>query len=246
MNCIIVEDEQDATEYLEFQLKEIESNLDILARIPSVKKAVLWLKEHQTDLIFLDIQLADGLSFEIFDHIDITTPVIFTTSYNHYAIQAFELNSLFYLLKPITRSSLSTAIQKFNKLYPQQSYINDRIVSFQPDFQKRFFVQSGRSFKSIPAENISYFTISNGRYTTMVTKTGQQYIIENTLERLEQRLDTNLFFRINRQFIVNIDDILEMTAYDRGRIKIITKNECREEMIVAIHKVQAFKYWLNK
>jgi DNA-binding LytR/AlgR family response regulator len=246
MNCIIVEDEQDAAEYLEFQLKEAEVSIDILARITTVKKAVLWLKQYQTDLIFLDIQLADGLSFEIFDHVDITTPVIFTTSYDYYAIQAFELNSVSYLLKPISRALLSSAVQKFNKLYPQQTLINDKITTIQTDFQKRFFVQSGSSYKSIPVEEISYFRIQNGRYLIMVTQTGDQFLIENTLERLEQRLDANMFFRINRQFIININAISDMVGYDRGRIKIITKPECKEEMVVAIHKAHSFKHWLNK
>ncbi|MES2778475.1 MAG: LytTR family DNA-binding domain-containing protein [Bacteroidota bacterium] len=249
MNCIIVEDGQDAAEYLEYQLSEVNNSIEVLAKIGSVKDTVTWLKHHQTDLIFLDIQLSDGLSFEIFDHVQVNTPVIFTTSYDQYAIKAFEVNSMSYLLKPVKLDNLRAAITKYIQLntptlLPEP--FNRQVLPLQQDYQKRFFIESGNTYKYIPVEDIAYFRVQSGRYLIIATKDGQQYLHENTLERLEHRIDPVRFFRINRQFIISIDAIRHMESYDSRRIKIETNPECKDELIVAMTKTIEFKDWLNK
>jgi two-component system response regulator LytT len=249
MNCIIIEDGQEAAEYLEFQLKRVNMAVDVLAKIGSVKDAVSWLKHHQTDLIFLDIQLRDGLSFEIFDHVQVNTPVVFTTSYDQYAIKAFEVNSISYLLKPIKLYHLKAAVEKFIQLKEHSLMppaFNSRITPLVQDHQKRFLLESGNTYKYIQVEDIAYFRVQSGRYLIIVTRDGQQHLYENTLERLEQRLDPISFFRINRQFIINIDAIKHMESYDSRRIKIEITPECKDEVIVAMTKMIEFKDWLNR
>jgi DNA-binding LytR/AlgR family response regulator len=249
MNCIIVEDGQEAAEYLEYQLGRVNSSIEVLARIRSVKDVVTWLRHNHTDLIFLDIQLSDGLSFEIFDHVHVNTPVIFTTSFDQYAIKAFEVNSISYLLKPVQPGDLKMAMQKFLLLKEQATLpatFNERILPLQHDYQKRFFIESGNTFKYIQTEDIAYFRVQSGRYLIIVTKDGQQHLYENTLERLEQRLDPVQFFRINRQFIINIESIRHMESYESRRIRIDIIPECKDELIVAMTKMIEFKEWLDR
>lgn len=247
MNCIIIEDEHHAAKHLENQLALTSSKVNVQATIDSVKNAVSWLKSNTTDLIFLDVQLGDGLSFEIFDHVQVKTPVIFTTSYDQYAIKAFEVNSIAYLLKPVKAQTLRSAIDKYTEHYSaDESGINDKIISVQQDYQKRFFTQAGSAIKSISADDVSYFRVQDKRHLIMVSRDGQQHLLDNTLERLEQRLDPEQFFRINRQFIIHIKAIQRMSSQDRGRIKVETAPECKEEMLVSIEKISLFKNWLNK
>lgn len=248
MNCIIVEDGQEAAEYLEYQLSGVNTPVEIAARLGSVKDTVNWLKQHHTDLIFLDIQLSDGLSFEIFDHVQVNTPVIFTTSYDQYAIKAFEVNSISYLLKPVKLDTLKAAIDKFIQLKDKMALppFNPRVMPLQQEYQKRFLIESGTTYRYLQVEDIAYFRVQSGRYLIIVAKDGQQYLYENTLERLEQRLDPVKFFRINRQFIINIESIRHMESYDSRRIKIDTNPDCKDELIVAMTKVVEFKDWLNR
>lgn len=246
MNCIIIEDEAHTADYLEYQLKLTGYDVDVLMRMDRVETAVTWLKQHHTDLIFLDVELGDGLGFEIFDQVQVKTPVIFTTSYNQYAIKAFDLNSIAYLLKPIKQENLKQALDKYNSLYDETQTINEKILPLHQSLQKRFLVQSGSSYKSIPVEEVAYFQVQKRRYLTLITKDKQQYIFDSTLEILEQRLDPEKFFRINRQFIISFDSIASMDSYERGRLKINTIPTCKEEMIVSIDKAASFRNWLNR
>jgi two-component system response regulator LytT len=247
MNCIIIEDGRDAAEYLEHQIKEIlKQPIDVIAKMRSVKESIAWLKNNHTDLIFLDIQLSDGISFEIFDNVQVTTPVIFTTSYDQYAIQAFELNSISYLLKPVKTENLRLAMEKFKQLHTPEAIFNNKVIPLQQEYQRRFYVESGNMLKSIPVEQIAYFRVQSGRYLIIVTHSGQQFLYENTLERLELRLDPMKFFRINRQFIIHIDAIHNMINYDSRRVKIEMVPECKDELMVAMAKVQSFREWLDR
>jgi two-component system response regulator LytT len=247
MNCIIIEDGRDAAEYLEHQIKEIlKQPIDVIAKMRSVKESIAWLKNNHTDLIFLDIQLSDGISFEIFDNVQVTTPVIFTTSYDQYAIQAFELNSISYLLKPVKTENLRLAMEKFKQLHTPEAIFNTKVIPLQQEYQRRFYVESGNMLKSIPVEQIAYFRVQSGRYLIIVTHSGQQFLYENTLERLELRLDPMKFFRINRQFIIHIDAIHNMINYDSRRVKIEMVPECKDELMVAMAKVQSFREWLDR
>lgn len=249
MNCIIIEDEHHAVKHLENELALTGYQFNVQARIDSITGAVKWLTENQTELIFLDVQLADGISFEIFDHIQLKTPVIFTTSYDQYITKAFDVNSISYLLKPVDADSLRLAMQKFEFLYEQPEMgeaLNAKISPFNTGYQQRFIVHAGSKILTIPAEEAAYFKVENKRFLIMTTRTRQQHLIDTTMEMLERRLDSVRFFRINRQYIIHIEAIREMHRLDNGRIKIITEPESKEELIVSGDRASDFKHWLNR
>lgn len=245
MNCIIIEDELPAIARLEHQLAATGYEVNVLAKIDSVKKSVAWLANNAVDLIFLDIQLSDGLGFEIFDHLQIKTPVIFTTSYDKYAINAFDQNSISYLLKPIKVDRLKLAIEKYHSLYEDNTFINTQILPLNQQYQKRFLVRTGTSFYPISTEEIAYIHLQNTRFLFITTKDKRQFLYDSTLELLEKRLDPNSFFRINRQFIANYTAIAKVNHED-GRLKIEMDPEYKEELLVSINKASGFKNWLDR
>lgn len=245
MNCIIVEDGERALKHLESQLALTGYKMEVIARIDSVESAVAWLKNNHTDLIFLDIQLGDGLSFEIFDHLQVKTPVIFTTSFDQYVTRAFDVNSISYILKPVKVDQLRAALDKYNFLYNGTASVNEQIITMQQTYQKRFLVQSAKLIKSISVDDVAYLRIQDGRHLVLITRSGQQFLLENTLERLEKRLDPEIFFRINRQFMINIDAINNMSNHDGIRIKVETLPASKEEMIVSSTRINKFKTWLS-
>lgn len=246
MNCAIIEDEQNAIEHLEYQLNQTGIDINIVARIDSVANAIQWMGKHKPDLIFMDIQLGDGLSFEIFDHIEVTTPVIFTTSYNQYAIKAFEVNSIAYLLKPVKVQLLKDALSKYQSLYANRTPLNDHIFALNQSYQKRFLVQSGNIMHPLSVDEIAYFNIHEGKYVVITTHNKKQYLIDNTLEILEKRLDPETFYRINRQFIVSIHAIHSIQGIDGSKLKLSVLPENKEEMIISKEKASAFKSWVNR
>jgi DNA-binding LytR/AlgR family response regulator len=246
MNCAIIEDEQNAVEHLEYQLRQTGADVSIVARIDSVAHAIQWLGQNKADLIFMDIQLGDGLSFEIFDHIQIDTPVIFTTSYNQYAIQAFEVNSISYLLKPVKVQNLKDALSKYERMNAKPVLLNDRIIPLNQTFQKRFLVQTGNVMHPLSVDEIAYFRIHEGKYIVITTLEKKQYLIDSTLEILEKRLDPERFYRINRQFIVSVDSIAAVHAIDGSKLKLDVNPESKDEMIISKEKASAFKGWLNR
>jgi DNA-binding LytR/AlgR family response regulator len=231
-------------------LHKIDRNLHLKAQIDSVEDAVVWLKTETADLIFLDIHLADGLGFQIFEQIEIEIPIIFTTAYNQYAIRAFKLNSLDYLLKPIDEQELRNALEKFKKLQNIASpldYKNLLKILQNPaeSYQKRFMVTAGEKVKSIAVEEIAYF-FAEGRYIFLNTYDNRKHIIDYTLDTLEEIMNPQHFFRVNRQFIVSFKAIKEMFSYPKGRVKIMLQPACSEEVIVSLSKAAEFKQWLNK
>jgi two-component system response regulator LytT len=245
INCIIIEDEFRSVQHLENQLALTGYEVNVLERIDTVEHAVAWLKNNTADIIFMDIQLGDGLSFEIFDHIQLKTPVIFTTSYNQYITKAFDVNSISYLLKPVNQEGLKGALEKFRFLYEKDTTLNDKIININRDHQKRFLVQSGSAMQSVMVNDVAYFQVQNKRFLVLTTKDRQQHLLDITMEILEQRLDPELFFRLNRQFIVNIHSIHKIHRLDKGRVRIETMPECKEEIIVSAEKSASFKDWLN-
>lgn len=247
MNCIIVEDERHAVKHLENQIAATGYDVNVLERLGSVTKAVAWLRENQADLIFMDVELVDGLSFEIFDHVEIKTPVIFTTSYEQYLIKAFEVNSLSYLLKPVKLEALKTALDKFKSLYEEQESIRSKVFTVNKDYQRRFLVQSGSAMLIVNAADIAWFSIENGRFIVLTTREKVQYVLESsTLDLLEQRLDPDLFFRINRQYIINIDVIQSMIKLDKGKIRIETSIPCKDELMVSAEKAAEYRAWIER
>lgn len=244
MNCLIVEDEPHAAEHLRYLLGLCRQKPEISAQKDSVKQAVLWLKNNEPDLCFIDIQLGDDLAFSIFDNVQLNCPVIFTTSYDTYAIQAFKQNSIAYLLKPIGIDELQEALNKYEKYFTPAPVFREISRKFHPT-QSRFLVQSGNILKSIKAEEIAFFYVKN-RFVFLTTLKGESFLFDSTLDSLELRLDPTVFFRINRQVILSVNAIQNMQALNRGRILIETNPPSKEEMIVSIERSSLFKDWLNK
>lgn len=251
LNVVIIEDEKFAAEKLERQLYQVDDNFKVVAILESVKQAVNWLKENKPDLIFLDIHLADGLCFRIFDEIEIRTPIIFTTAYDQYAIQAFKVNSVDYLLKPVNKYDLAQSIDKFKEIHRMGMPVDYTELlktlhsSGDKEYQKRFMVVHGENIKTIPVEEVAYF-FAEGKYAFLVDKSGERYLIDYSLENLIKKLDPNYFFRVNRQIIVHLYSIKTMHTWFKRRIRIILEPEFEKETIVAAERVKDFKDWLNR
>jgi DNA-binding LytR/AlgR family response regulator len=247
MKVVIVEDEQLASKRLESLLKKAEPGIEILQILESVEDAINWFSQNpKPDLIFMDIQLDDGISFEIFDSVKIEAPVVFTTAYNQYAIRAFKVNSVDYLLKPIDEEALATAIKKFKKLFAEpvdfETKIAKVIGQISTLFKSRFFIKVGIRFKSIPIENICSFFVEE-RNTFLTTTEGKNYDLDYSLDQLQKIIDPNLFFRINRNYLVNINCIDEIVGYSTNRLKL---KMGKMEQIVSRDKVSEFKQWMDR
>lgn len=247
---LIIEDETLAADRLESMIHEIAPKIQILEKIESVRNAVKWLTINTADLIFLDIQLSDGLSFSIFDQVTVRTPIIFTTAYDQYAVKAFELNSVSYLLKPIRKNELLESLLKFQNLKSSFAIDFEQLLA---DFQgkkkvykKRFLIQTGDKIRKIETSDIGWF-YAQGKGVFMRTFQNQTLPAEGSLDSLEQQMDPSLFFRINRKYLVNIDAIANMLAWSRGRIKLELKPKADDEFesIVSIDRANDFKKWLN-
>ncbi len=253
MNVVIVEDEFPAAEKLARYLNRFDAEMVVLATLTSVAEAVIWFNKNlnNVDLIFMDIQLTDGLSFSIFKEVDIKEPIIFTTAYDEYALKAFEVNSIAYLLKPITFPDLSAALEKHQSL--KKSSAENSIAHFKEllkdigakkSYKTRFMVKIGGHIRSILAEQIAYF-YAEGRNAYISTNEGRNLIIDYKLEELEELLNPQKFFRVNRTFIVNIDSITEVLVHSNSRLKIITELPSDKEIIVSREKVAVFKQWFG-
>jgi len=247
MKAVIVEDERLASKRLEYLLHKVEPGMEVLQILESVDDAVNWFSQNpKPDLIFMDIQLDDGISFEIFDAIKMDCPVIFTTAYNEYAIRAFKVNSVDYLLKPIEQEALEKAIQKFKKLFAEHYDFEEKIAKvfgqISAKYKSRFFVKVGIRYQSIPVENISCFFVEE-RSTFLKTKQDKTYDLDYSLEQLQNILDPGLFFRINRNYLVSIHCIDEIIGYSTSRLKLKLG---KTEVIVSREKVTEFKFWMDR
>lgn len=252
MKTIIIEDEKPAARLLQRKLEKL--NVEVGTMLHSVEEAKNWfLANAHPDLIFLDIQLSDGLSFEIFEAIDIKSAVIFTTAYDEYALKAFKLNSIDYLLKPIDEDDLEAAVVKFRERLPQATpnvqldfeEIRRMLTNpFEKNFKQRFTVKIGQHLKVIQTEEIECF-FSENKGTYIHTFDNRNYLIESTLEVLEQELDPKKFFRISRKFIVPLSAIKEILLYSNSRLKVILPTYKEEEVIVSREKVSEFKNWIG-
>ena len=241
IRCVIIEDEQYAAKYLTYLLENCEYKIRILAVIDTLAEATVWLANNEVDLVFLDIQLGDGNSFSIFNSLKVDTPIIFTTSYSDYAIEAFKVNSISYLLKPFELDDLNNALHKFRQLrLPPGNPLNNDT----PKYQKRFLGSLPTSLRVLEVEDIAYFMVQN-RHVFIVLNTGESLLFESTLDALENKLNPELFFRINRQFIVQKNAIKNMFNETRGRVRIETYDAAREDMVVSIDRAAEFKLWLR-
>ncbi|HEY9045674.1 MAG TPA: LytTR family DNA-binding domain-containing protein [Ohtaekwangia sp.] len=254
MKVVIIEDEVPAAEKLERYLHKYDASIEIVAQFDSVKNTVPWLQENQDtiDLIFMDIQLTDGLSFQVFQQVQVRKPVIFTTAYNEFALDAFKVNSIDYLLKPITFTDLSASLHKLQVLREQFSASTDQSQRIQQAFsntktsayKNRFMVKVGEHIRSVTTDQIVVL-YADGRDVYLVTSQQKKFIIDYTLESLESVLDPQLFFRLNRTFIVNINAIKDVLVYSNSRLKITLLQEFDKEIIVSREKVQDFKTWFD-
>ena len=249
MNCLIIEDEKVAAERLSGLIKKYDQAIEIIEIIQSVKSAVQWLNANQTpDLIFMDIQLADGLSFEIFEQTIVKTPVIFTTAYDEYALKAFKVNSIDYLLKPIDQDELNKAINKFKENHqPKEipTQVFDSILhSLTKNYKNKFVIKVGEHIKVFAIDDVQCF-YSTEKYAFLQNNSGRDYAINYSLDQLEDLLDPARFFRINRKFLVSFSAISDIISYSNSRLRVKLNANESEDLIVSREKVQDFKKWLE-
>ncbi len=251
MKTIIIEDEKLAADRLEELIKEVDPSIEISARFTSVEQSIKYLKRNKPDLIFLDIQLEDGLSFSIFDKVDLDIPIIFTTAYDQYAIKAFKLNSIDYLLKPIRKEGLRESLNKYKNI--KSSYLMDfeeiinSIQNKEISYKKRFLIQYGQKIKKVEIEEVAYFYAMD-KNVFLTTSSGNTFPIDYTLDNLQEVIDPEKFFRINRKMVIGFDAIKNMIPYSRSRIKIelIPPEPNDVEALVSVERSSAFKEWLDK
>lgn len=251
MKVIIIEDEKLSAEHLSTLLHRIDNSITVVGSAGSLKSSAKLIEKHkEIDLLFVDIHLADGLSFELFSSLKIEVPVIFTTAYDQYAIQAFKVNSIDYLLKPIAVEDLEAALQKFkrtkkvNSVAGANEKLENTLHLIQQSFKNRFMVKMGDSIASIRSEEIAYF-ISEDGVVLLVTKEGKRYAVDYTLEQLEKLLDPKFYFRINRKVLIHIDCVKKVNSYFNGRYKISYTTLENDDGIVSRERVNEFKSWLD-
>jgi len=252
MQVLIIEDEYHAARRLEKLLLELQPDIQILATIDSIEDAVNWLQQNpEPELAFMDIQLADGLSFEIFKQIKFTAPVIFTTAFDQYTLQAFKVNSIDYLLKPIEEEELATAIQKFQTLFDQNQPFDSQslmqaIQSFQTQksFKQRFLLKQGQSWHYLPITDVAYL-YSEDSMTFLVDLSGKRHLLNTSLEQLQDQLDPNFFFRINRSQMIHIQSVRKVDNWFNHRVKVQLEPDTGGEYVVSRNRVKGFKEWLG-
>jgi two-component system response regulator LytT len=256
MTTLIIEDEKPAARLLQRKLEKL--HIEVETMLHSVEESIDWfLKNEHPDLIFLDIQLSDGLSFEIFEKVNIKSAVIFTTAYDEYALKAFKLNSIDYLLKPIDEDELETAVSKFKERFDAVNFVGQKTLQLdfeqikkmfsnplEKTYKKRFSVKIGQHLKVILTDEIECF-YSENKGTYIHTFDNRDYLIDTTLEVLEQEIDDTAFYRISRKYIVSLKAIKEIVLYSNSRLKIILPTYKDDEVIVSREKVSDFKKWIG-
>lgn len=249
MNLLIIEDEPRAANQLKNMLIKSSLDFNLLGILDSVEESIKWLKYHPApDLIFMDIQLADGLSFEIFQHVEVTAPIIFTTAFDQYAIQAFKVNSIDYLLKPIKKEDLEFAIQKFKNTsnpIPESSVLKQLLTTLQTNQEREgILVKEGNSYIQIRIDEILYI-YSEDSVTFAITEE-KRYVVNETIDQLNDTLSASKFFRINRGQVISKKAIIRIEPYLNHRLKVSIKNSRNLEFVVSRQRSGDFKEWLNK
>lgn len=254
MTILIVEDEELAVKKLQKTLEAVDATAQVMGVTDSIESSVEWLQQNPTpDLILMDIELADGQSFEIFNLTEVKCPVIFTTSYDEYALKAFKVNSVDYLLKPVQKEELLAAITKFKKMQPGatgevsiESLVKQLQQKLQPkEFRKRFLVKHAQKLVSIEVSEIAYF-YSDGRLNFFKTNDNRKFVVDYTMDELEDMLDPEKFFRISRSFYVSISSVEKIDDYFGNRLILGLKPVVDKEALVSREKVTEFKKWMGK
>jgi DNA-binding LytR/AlgR family response regulator len=251
MKILIVEDEELAVKKLQKTLAAADATAEVTGITDSIKSTVEWLQDNPTpDLILMDIELADGQSFEIFNLTEVKAPVIFTTSYDEFALKAFKVNSVDYLLKPIQKEELEAALGKFMKLKAQDINFDNLVKQLQQklqpkEYRKRFLVKHGQKLVSVEVDEIAYF-FSDGRLNFFKTPDNRKFVVDYTMDELEDMLDPEKYFRISRSFYVSINSIDKIDDYFGNRLILTLKPTVDKEALVSREKVTEFKKWMGK
>jgi DNA-binding LytR/AlgR family response regulator len=250
MKILIIEDEKPAANRLIRLLEPHFPGVLPIANLDTVSRSVQWFSQNPApELIFCDIQLADGISFEIFDQVKVATPVIFTTAFDQYAIRAFQVNAIDYLLKPIDPQELVKAVDKFKarQIKPQLDLevLKGLLQAEKKSFKSRFLVRFGEKIQSIAIEEVAFF-FSEERVTFLQTQEGKKYVLDSTLEQVEATVDPAVFFRINRKYLCRVEAVEEVLTYSNSRLKIKLKNSSDHDILISREKVSEFKEWLDR
>lgn len=254
LRTAIIEDEPATARNLKFLLQELDPGIEVLAMLGGVKEAVAWMQQHaaECDLIFMDIRLNDGLSLDIFSKVTINAPVIFITAYNDYALQAFKANGIDYIMKPFDEKDLEQALARYRRLTSRPSggidvtRLQQLVATLRqaPTFRQSFLVHFRDRLMPLTVEEIAWFyTAEETSYA--VTSDNKKYIVEGTLEQLQDQLDPKAFFRVNRQFIIHRRSIVEISLYFNGRLLVKTIPESPDKMLISKARVPEFKAWMN-
>jgi two-component system response regulator LytT len=254
IRAIIVEDEDLSAKRLRRLLKGVKADIKVIKQLETVVDTIDFLRENkdEIDLIFLDIHLADGYSFEIFKQIEVNIPIVFTTAYDQYALQAFQEMSVDYLMKPVQEEELERSLKKFNRLFYKKKdpFLVDyaallkALKSPQSALKKRFLIQVGSKIRSIDVENIHLFYAHN-KACFLITNQGKRYDINYTLDKLISQLDSEQFFKLNRKIIVHIQSIEEVVQFSRSRYKVTLRYSPGFDVFISAERMSAFKQWLN-
>ena len=249
MKVIIIEDEKPAIKKLKNALEKIDAAVEVLASLSSVEQSIEWLNDNPTpELIFMDIELSDGLSFKIIEQCNIHSPIIFTTAYDEYWQEAFEHNGIEYLLKPIKQDKLELALSKYERLRNHFANNMQSLLSWQKDsngYKKKFLIKRGADYISIKAEDVAYFYASH-KVVFLVNKQGDKYILDESLSEVEALLDPSTFYRINRKYLVNINAIERIRSYPKSKLQLDLVPKVEEDIVIAQENVAAFKQWMNR
>ncbi|MDP5172750.1 MAG: LytTR family DNA-binding domain-containing protein [Bacteroidia bacterium] len=256
MKVIIIEDEALAIERLEHLIQRYDHSIEVLARLKSVEEAIDWLQNHQPpDLGFFDIELSDGTCFDIADQVELKFPVIFTTSYDQYALEAFSLKSIDYLLKPIRFERMTRALDKFCDWKQQfapsqvQTDLKEILEKISPtaatEYKTRWLVKNGNLIQAIPTSDIAYF-YSDQKMSLLVTREGKRFPIDQSLDRIMEMMDPEQYFRLNRKYIIHVDAAHKMHPYFKGRIKVELIPPIDDDIVVSSDRTPEFKAWLDR
>jgi len=252
MNILIIEDEPQAARRLESLLVELVPHAVIVGKFDAVRKSVEWFKSNPSpDLALMDIQLADGISFQIFEQCEVKCPVIFTTAYDEYALKAFKVNSIDYILKPVDKNDLALALDKLNRLsgkadsQKMMESIGQVVSLLSKKYKERFMLKVGEHIRTISVTDILYF-YSQDKTTFCCTVEGRSHILDFTIEQIEEMVNPQVFFRVNRKYLICAEALKDIITYTNSRLRQVLKNSTDNEVIVARERVNEFKQWLDR
>lgn len=249
MRVLIVEDEIPAVQHLKLLIERQKQDIEIVEELDSIKSVTAWLLQNDPpDLAFFDIQLADGLSFEIFDQVNISFPIVFTTAYDEYALKAFEVNSIDYLLKPIREKDLQRALSKYEHnskptLIDHESLV--QLIGGGKTYKEQFVIKVGDHLRTVRSSEVKIF-YSQDRATYLLTDSGKRHILDLTMDGIEEVIDPKLFYRINRKYLIRMDAISDIVAYSNSRLRIHIKGIDADDLVVSRERVTDFKAWLDR